>query len=137
MGAVILDASIVLGLFDPKDTLHAGSAEVVRRRRGAGDRFIVPASVLAEVLLGAMRRGEQEMQVRRGQVVAAFGAPYPLDEDVALAAARRRVRHSELRLSDAVVLGTADVVNASVVVTGDRRWRRLDPRVEIVSPRGP
>jgi predicted nucleic acid-binding protein len=133
MGTVVLDASVVLGLLDPQDPLHPAAAAAVRCRRDSGDRFIVPASVLAEVLVGAMRRGEQEMHARRSQVVAAFGTPYPLDEAVAVAAARRRVRHAALRLPDAVVLGTADVVRADIVVTGDRRWRRLDPRVELVA----
>lgn len=65
-------------------------------------------------------------------MVAAFGAPFPLNEDVAVAAALWRARHSSLRLPDALVLATADVGAADAILTGDKRWRRLDPRVEVI-----
>jgi predicted nucleic acid-binding protein len=132
MGRVVLDASVILGLFDPEDALHAPSAAVARRRRDAGDRFVMPASVLAEVLVGAARRGGGELELRHRAAVAAFGAPHPLDEEVAVAAARLRAQHPALRLPDALVLATADVIAADAVLTGDKRWQGLGPRIEVV-----
>jgi predicted nucleic acid-binding protein len=131
MGAVVLDASVIIALFDPLDALHAPAAAAARSRRDAGDQFIVPASVLAEVLVSAARKGDAELAARRALTIGAFGSPYPLDEDVAVAAARRRARHQALRLPDALVLATADVVAADVVLTGDKQWGALDRRVSV------
>lgn len=132
MGTVVLDASIVLALFDPEDSLHASASAAARHRRDAGDLFLLPASVLAEVLLGAARRGEAELASRHSQMIAAFGQPRAIDEDVAVAAARRRAKHRSLRLPDALVLATADVADAGEVLTGDQRWNGLDPRIEVI-----
>jgi predicted nucleic acid-binding protein len=132
MGTVVLDASIVLALFDPDDALHGPASAIARQRRDAGDGFLLPASVLAEVLVGAARRGDAELADRRASAIAAFGPPYPINEDVAVAAARRRARHRSLRLPDALVMATADVSRADVVLTGDKRWEGMDPRIAVV-----
>jgi predicted nucleic acid-binding protein len=132
MGTVVLDASVVLALFDPRDSLHAAASAVSRRHRDEGDKFLLPASVLAEVLVGAARRGDAELVARRDMAVAAFGSPYPVSEEVAVSAARWRAQHQALRLPDAFVLATADVVRADVVLSGDQRWARLDTRVSLI-----
>jgi predicted nucleic acid-binding protein len=132
MGTVVLDASVVLALFDPEDALHASASAVAREWRAAGDDFLLPASVLAEVLVGASRRGDAELASRRALAIAAFGPPHPVDEEVAVAAARRRARHRSLRLPDALVIATADVTGADAVLTGDERWEGMDPRIGVV-----
>jgi predicted nucleic acid-binding protein len=132
MGTVVLDASVVLALFDPEDALHASASAAARERRAAGDDFLLPASVLAEVLVGAARRGEAELAGRRALAIAAFGPPHPVDEEVAVAAARRRARHRSLRLPDALVIAAADVAGADAVLTGDKRWEGLDPRITVI-----
>lgn len=66
-------------------------------------------------------------------MIATFGSPVPVDEAVAVVAARLRARHRFLRQPDAFVLATADVAAAETVLTADKRWPRLDPRVELVS----
>jgi hypothetical protein len=68
--------------------------------------------VLAEVLVGVARLGDEGLDQRRSQIVAAFGPSVALDEPVAVSAARRRARHRSLRLPDAVVLATAEVLDA-------------------------
>jgi predicted nucleic acid-binding protein len=132
VGTVVLDASVVLALFDPKDALHTAATAAARNQRNAGATFLLPATVLTEVLVGAARMNAAEMDKARRQAVAAFGAPWPSDERVAVAAALRRARHRTLRLPDALVLATADVAAADMVLTGDQRWRNLDPRVEVI-----
>ncbi len=133
MGPVVVDSSVILALFDPHDALHDPAAAAVRSARGAGNPFVLPASVLAEVLVGAARRGKDERDLRHRQIVRAFGVPCHLDESIAVAAAERRARHPALRLPDALVLATADVVQAAVVLTGDKRWGSLDVRVQLVA----
>lgn len=132
MAKVVLVASAILALFDPKDELHASAAGAVRRHRAARAQFILPASVLAEVLIGAARRGDDELNTRRQQTIAAFGKPVPVDEEVAVTAASLRAHHRALRLPDALVLATATRVDADTVLTGDKNWSRIDPRVERV-----
>jgi predicted nucleic acid-binding protein len=121
----------VLALFDPDAALHAAAAAAARRWRDAGETFMLPATVLAEVLVGAAH-DKTQLENRRSLAVAAFGSPWPVDEAVAVAAAVRRARHRTLRLPDALVLATADAVGAQAVLTGDKRWRGIDPRVEVV-----
>lgn len=133
MGTVVLDAGVVLALFDPHDALHTAAATAARRHRDGGDTFMLPSTVLAEVLVGAARQGKAQLERHRSLAVAAFGSPRPVDEAVAVAAALRRAKHQSLRLPDALVLATADVAGAQVVLTGDKRWRGLDPRVELVT----
>jgi predicted nucleic acid-binding protein len=133
VGKVVLDASVILALFDPEDALHAAAATAARQRRDDDDTFILPATVLAEILVGAARIGQDQLERHRSLTVTAFGSPWPVDEAVAVAAAVRRARHRSLRLPDAMVLATADVAGADAVLTGDKRWRELDPRVNVVA----
>jgi predicted nucleic acid-binding protein len=132
VGAVVLDASVILALLDPQDALHKAAVRTVREHRADGSRFLLPASVLAEVLVGVARLGEEALDQRRNQIVAAFGPPVALDESVAVSAARLRATHRSLRLPDAIVLATAEVLDAQAVLTGDKRWERLDSRVRLV-----
>ncbi len=133
MGSVVIDSSVILALFDPQDALHAPAAAATRAAKNDGHSFILPASVLAEVLVGAARRGPDERDLRHRQMVNAFGTPRSLDEPIAVAAAERRARHPALRLPDALVLATADVTHADLVLTADKRWSGLDPRVRLVA----
>jgi predicted nucleic acid-binding protein len=130
----VLDASVVLALLDPQDALHQAAATVLREHRAEGVRFALPASVLAEVLIGVARIGDQALEQRREQIVAAFGPPVALDESIAVNAARLRATHRSLRLPDAVVLATAQVVDATAVLTGDKQWQKVDSRVRLIDP---
>jgi PIN domain nuclease of toxin-antitoxin system len=132
VGTVVLDASVVLALLDSEDALHHAAVQAVRRHRTDRAHVTLPASVLAEVLVGVARLGEDALDQRRQQIVAAFGPPAALDEAVAVAAARLRARHPSLHLPDAVVLATADTLDARAVLTGDKRWERIDPRVQLI-----
>jgi predicted nucleic acid-binding protein len=134
VGTVVLDTSALLALLDPGDALHDVAARAVRQHRTNGNRFAIPASVLAELLVGAARAGEDELELRRHLVTAAFGPPVPLDESIAVNAARIRAAHRSLRLPDALVLATVDAIGADVVLTADKQWKRIDQRVELLRP---
>ena len=45
-----------------------------------------------------------------------------------------RAAHRALRLPDALVLATGDVMEADVVLTCDARWGAWSERVEVVEP---
>ena len=132
MGAIVIDASVILAALDPLDAFHGATVAAVRRVRESEDDFVLPASVLAQVLVGVARQGEDLLQTRAEAVSAAFGPVVELDASIAVEAARLRARHASLRLPDALVLATAEACGAKVILTGDRRWVGLDGRVELI-----
>jgi PIN domain nuclease of toxin-antitoxin system len=56
----------------------------------------------------------------------------PIGEDIAVEAARLRGRHRSLRLPDALVIASGDVLDADSIVTGDRSWSSVSSRVRVV-----
>lgn len=132
MGAVVLDASVVIALFDPRDAHHQAASTAVRSLRQAGSDFVLPASVLSEVLVGAFRQGADTAGARRQMLHAAFGPSRPVDDDVAVAAARLRAAHRALRLPDALVVAVGVVDGAQRVLTADKRWTGLHALVQVL-----
>lgn len=129
MGAVVLDASVVIGALDATDSRYPAARAAITARRLAGDDLRVPASVWSEVLVGAFRQGRASEAERQVRVLA--GAPRPVDQEVSVAAARLRALHPALRLPDALVLATAEVDDADVL-TADRRWSAYSARVTVL-----
>jgi predicted nucleic acid-binding protein len=132
MGTVILDSSVVIALFDPEDAHHEAAAEQARKLRDEGAHFSAPATVLAEVLIGSVRRGPEAARQRKSRFINAFGRPRAIDEDVAVAAAGLRAQHKALRLPDALVIAVGLVDGADVVLTADKRWAQVDQRVRVI-----
>ena len=119
MTTVVLDAGVIIGALDSADEHHQASVTAL-----AGllrDDLVVPASVLAEVLVRPCSRGPKVVQsVER--FLGDLGARiHPLDERVAHAAARLRAAHASVRLPDALTVGTAAVLGGTVLTT-DKRW---------------
>jgi predicted nucleic acid-binding protein len=133
MGTVVLDASVVLALFDPNDQHHAAAAETVRGFHRSQALLRIPTSVVSEVLVGAARQGNDAVFHRLAQMQAAFGEFCTLSVEIAVAAALLRARHGSVRLPDAIVLATGQVIGADVVLTADKRWRSIDPRVQALA----
>ncbi|MGL5860048.1 MAG: type II toxin-antitoxin system VapC family toxin [Phycicoccus sp.] len=136
MAPVVLDASVVLALLDPQDAHHPHATDIVRELRGRRVSWVLPATVLSEVLVGAARVDQRSVAHRRATIEAAFGLVRPVDEDVAVEAASLRARHRWLRLPDAIVLATASVDRAQAVLTADRQWTRTDLPVQVLPSPG-
>lgn len=49
-----------------------------------------------------------------------------------LEAARLRARFPVIRLPDALVLATGMVDDCAVILTADKRWGPVDPRVQVL-----
>jgi predicted nucleic acid-binding protein len=128
---IVLDASVLVALLDPADARHAAATAALRRY--AGDDLRVPASAYAECLTGPASAGRLADAKRaiRSLVVEVV----PLTEYVAEEAAELRAGHPGLRLADALVVATASVLDADVLLTGDRGWQALSSSVEVVAPR--
>jgi predicted nucleic acid-binding protein len=126
----VLDASVLIALLDPADAHHRQARAVLEEH--ADDDLRIPAHTLAEALVHPVRAGK-EREARR--LIAGLEiAVDPVDEAVAVAAARLRARHgSALRMPDALVLAYADVRKARSVITGDERWPAWSRRVELLT----
>jgi len=111
--ALILDASVLIGLLDRADAHHARAVDDVERADRAGRAVTVPASAYAEALV-AFARVNRAQEAR--EAVAAMGiAVAPLTASMAERAAAARARHSQLRLPDAMVLACAEELSGKLL----------------------
>jgi predicted nucleic acid-binding protein len=119
--AVTLDASVLIGFLDPGDLRHSEAVDLIRSKSGGSSRLLVPASVYAEILVRPLEAG-------MGDRVDAFledlrVAVVPVDRAIARRAAGIRGQR-QVRLPDALVLGTAQEYEARLL-TLDERLRRV------------
>ncbi len=115
---------------DPADALHRRAVAAFRAHRA--DELVLPASVYAEVLVGPVRHGPAAVASLE-RFIGDFGMRItPLTPDVARLAASLRAHTPSLRLPDAFVLATGDVLNAAVVLTGDLAWPKLSARARSI-----
>ena len=130
MALIALDASVLIALLDSDDPHHQSARAALDAH--ADDDLRIPAHTLAEALVHPVR-ASKEREARR--LIAGLEiAVDPVDEAVAVAAARLRARHgSALRMPDALVLAYADVRKARRVLTADARWTAWSRRVELVT----
>lgn len=128
MALVVVDAGVVIAVLDPDDAHHRAGVNAFTAH--AADRILLPASAYAETMVAPARAGRAD-EARERLAALAVEVP-PLDADIAEEAARLRAAQSALRLPDALVLASAELLQADVVLTTDRRWSRF-PRVELVA----
>lgn len=122
MGAIALDADVLIGFFNRDDAHHASARRVVAAAEQSGDRLVIGASVYAEVIVGPLRAGRAEVV---DEALAALGVDVVgIDREIAREAARLRVRHAKLRLPDAMALAVARHAQAELK-TFDRRLARI------------
>jgi predicted nucleic acid-binding protein len=121
--ALILDASVLIGLLDTADAHNDRSIDDVEAADRAGRQLFLPASAYSETLVAFARAGR--LRDAR-QAVAAMGITIlPLTETIAELAAELRARHERLRLPDAIVLATAREQGGELL-SYDRRLSQLD-----------
>lgn len=123
MGLTVLDAGIVIAVLDTDDVHHAAARAALRDAIDRGDRLILPVSAYAEVMVGPHREGESAVTTVDAFVDALPAVVEPVTRATARSAAALRARHGRsLRLPDALVIATADVLGADVVLTTDAGW---------------
>ena len=132
MALTVLDAGVVIAILDASDVHHAAATQAVASAIGRGDDLVLPASAYAEILVAPYGRGADAVVTVDAFVDALPARVEPATRAVAAMAAELRSRNgNQLRLPDALVVATAMVLGAELVVTTDARWPRLPVPVEL------
>ncbi len=105
MEALILDASVLIGLLDAADPHHTRSIEDVEAVDREGRTPLAPASAYSEALVAFARAGR--IGEARDAIAAMGIAVTPLTAAIAERASELRACHQRLRLPDAIILATA------------------------------
>ena len=122
MEALILDASVLIGLLDTADRHHNRAVDDVEVADSEGHQLLLPASAYSETLV-AFARARRLDEARRA--ITAMGISIvPLNDRIAEQAAEIRASHDRLRLPDAIVLATARDLGGRLL-SYDRRLSRL------------
>jgi len=122
MGALILDASVLIGLLDRADAHHAQAVADVERADLDDRAMLAPASAYSEVLVAFARAGR--VPDARDALAAMGIAVAPLTASIAEQAAELRAQHARLRLPDALVLASARALHGDLL-TYDAQLSRL------------
>lgn len=122
MEALILDASVLIGLLDSADTHHDRAVDDVEAADRERRQLLLPASAYSETLV-AFARARRLDEARRA-IIAMGITIVPLTDTIAERAAELRARRTRLRLPDAIVLATAQEIGGSLL-SYDRRLSQL------------
>lgn len=121
MAALILDASVLIGLLDAADSHHDSAVDEVEAADQAGTRLLTPASAYNEALVSFARAGRL---ADAREAIAAMGISVePLTAAIAELAAELRAGHQRLRPPDAIVLATARHLSTRLLTYHDQLTR--------------
>lgn len=133
MGLTVLDAGIVIAVLDGNDAHHPAAVDALKGARGAGDRLVVPASAYAQALVGPSRLGAKAVTTVDAFLDVLPATVESASRDIARRAAALRAAHGRgLRLPDALVLATAAVMGADLVLTTDAAWPDTGIAVRVI-----
>jgi predicted nucleic acid-binding protein len=124
VAALILDASVLIGLLDTADAHHDRATDDTEAADVAGRSLLAPASAYSEALVAFARAGRLG---EAREALAAMGIDVaPLTATMAERAAELRARHDRLRLPDAMVLACARELNCELLSYDQRLVRLAD-----------
>ncbi len=118
MGALILDASVLIGLLDTADAHHARAVSDVEAGDQARRELIVPASAYSEALVAFARAGR--LADARAAIAAMGIEIAPLTAAMAERAAELGADRKYLRLPDAMVVACAREIGGDLLTYDDR-----------------
>jgi predicted nucleic acid-binding protein len=127
---VVLDASVAIAFLDAGDRHHRGAVAALTRLQGSD--MVLPASASAEMLVGPARRSRAAMDAAREFVIDLALRVEPISAGIAERAAELRAAHRALKLPDALVIATADALEAALLLTADRTWTRVSRRAQMI-----
>jgi predicted nucleic acid-binding protein len=133
MGLIVVDAGVIIAVLDATDTHHANARWSLAEFRARSDDLILPATVYAEVMVGALAAGASAAATLDEFIDALPARIEPVTRDIARAAGGLRAEHGRrLRLPDALVIATAIVLRADRVITTDSKWPGAPIAVTVV-----
>ena len=118
MGALILDASVLIGLLDTADAHHERAVSDVEAGDQARRELIVPASAYSAALVAFARAGR--LADARAAIAAMGIEIAPLTAAMAERAAELRADRKYLRLPDAMVVACAREIGGDLLTYDDR-----------------
>lgn len=124
---IVLDASLAIAALSADDAHH--DAAVAALAGASDDELVLAATTRAEILVGPARAGGKVLTAARD--FADGCETIPISSSIADDAAALKAEHRGLSLPDAIALVIAEMIDADVVWTFDRRWRDVHQRVTI------
>ena len=129
----MLDAGVLVAILNRDDLHHAAAVAAVSSARDRRDELVVPVSAYAEAHVSPSRTGVGAIRIYDSLVDRLPARVEPATRSIGAAAAELRARFGPaLRLPDALVIATAQVLRADRIVTTDQSWPVIDVPVEIV-----
>lgn len=119
-----------MGALDAGNAHHESGLSALRAFLGSS--FHIPASAYAELLVHPTRRGQTAIDLADAFLTSMSIDVVPISREIARRAAAIRAGRNAVRLGDALVLATGDVLDADVVLTANSRWRKLSDRVRTI-----
>ncbi|MFN2610020.1 MAG: type II toxin-antitoxin system VapC family toxin [Actinomycetota bacterium] len=134
MASVVLDAGILIGFLDAEDVYHRKATACLKRLQSEDAQLLLPVSAYAECLVAPAAKSAAALD-RVDEALFDLGIRVvDATPGIARRAAVLRAKYpSKLRLPEALVIATAQVIEADLVATTDTGWPRL-PDVKIRVP---
>lgn len=136
MGLTVLDAGVVIAILDANDAHHAAALSAVAAARKRRDDILLPVSAYAEARVTPSRNGPQAIETFDGFIDRMPARVEPASRSIGASAAELRARFGpSLKLPDALVIATAQVLMADRIVTTDQGWPDIGIPIDVVAGR--
>ena len=129
-GADRLGRECVIAFLDANDAHHLRAVAALSAI--LANQLVLPASAYAEILVRPYRQGAQAVAIVEQFIAALAIRVEPASREIAKRAAEVRSQPPSLRLPDALVLATGDVLDATEVLTADTSWPRFSARARMI-----
>lgn len=110
MAGIILDSSVLLAVLNSGDVHHELMVETLKERT---EDFSISTITLVETLIYAFRQSPRAGQRYKAAIDRGIKEVFPVDEDVALEAAKIRAK-SSMKTPDAIICATATLAGAEL-----------------------
>ncbi|MGH7867621.1 MAG: type II toxin-antitoxin system VapC family toxin [Candidatus Dormibacteraceae bacterium] len=122
---IVVDSSVLIAVWNSDDIHHQIAS--IELKAAMEEKVVIPIIAFSEALVWPYRISEAAGR-RAEQQLEAVGDVVFITKSIARKAAQLR-SHRVLRFPDALVIATGQELDASGILTFDRRWRSIDDRV--------